>query len=113
MREISLFILVLISSLFFSCSKGDIDNIVGNWKSETPTTYPKFSFQSDKTFTWSTNSNNTNKGTYRAAGTNLFLSTNGREYKFKYSVDGNRLTLDRNEERWGDDLSIGYSLIKE
>lgn len=113
MKRLSLFVIVLLSVSYFSCSKGDIDKIVGNWRSDTATNYPKFSFSSDNTFTWSNKASNTNNGTYRSAGTNLFLKTNGKEYKFKFSIEGNKLTLERNEELWGDDLRKGYSLIRE
>lgn len=97
-----------------SCSKNDVESsgVVGNWKSESNTGYPKFSFRADNSFEWSVSDQITNEGTYRISGSNLFLIV-GDEYKFNLSVNGNKLTLNRNDATFEQTFGASYNLVRE
>lgn len=96
-----------------SCSKDDIDSsgIVGTWKAESAS-YPVAEFRADGKYKWKVSSRESDDN-YRISGKNLFLSSGGREYKFQFNIDGNRLEMSRNEEVFGDDFQKSYTLIRQ
>jgi len=109
-----LLIALSIVLLLASCSKEDQKNIVGEWETDNEGGgYPKFSFASDDNFSWSISESKTFKGTYRISGGNVFLKHGGEEFKFNFSVDGNILTMDRNDAVYGELFRGSYNLIRE
>ncbi|WP_313516122.1 hypothetical protein [Sphingobacterium sp.] len=100
--------------MFSSCSKDEVESsgIVGNWKSETSTGYPRFTFASGNTFEWSVSDKITNSGTYRISGSNLFLKS-GDEYKFNFTVNGNKLSFNRSDATFEQTFGGSYNLVKE
>lgn len=105
--------MVFIPLILLSCSKDDIDSsgIVGKWKAESAS-YPIAEFKANGKYNWKVLSRESNDS-YRIAGKNLFLSSGGREYKFQFNIDGNRLEMSRNEEVFGDDFHKSYTLIRQ
>lgn len=112
MKKLILLITAIV--MFASCSKEDVQSsgIVGNWKSESTTGYPKFTFKADNSFEWSVSDKISESGTYRIAGSNLFLIS-GDEYKFTFNVNGNKLNFSRNDATFEQKFGDSYSLVKD